>query len=236
MTENNPLVSIIVITYNSAKYVCETLDSAISQTYKNIEVIISDDCSNDDTTSVCEKWIEEHNEIGIPLSLVKSDKNTGTSGNCNRGFKASRGEWIKIIGGDDILVSTAIEDYIDYVFSHPGIMHLVANLMTFTNDFKKDGNFQPVEISSYFYRDKMTWQRQYKAITKRLFIICVFHNPDVSVYVSVHQRRQAQVSCSVGAVLRTWCGKQMDLYLRRRRSCAHLAYPLDTELQRKGIP
>ena len=46
-----PLVSIIVITYNSAKYVLETLESAKNQTYQNIELIISDDCSNDDTSN-----------------------------------------------------------------------------------------------------------------------------------------------------------------------------------------
>lgn len=45
----NPLVSVIVITYNSAQYVVETLDSVYSQTYENIELIVTDDCSQDNT-------------------------------------------------------------------------------------------------------------------------------------------------------------------------------------------
>ena len=62
MQEGNPLVSIIVITYNSSKYVLETLESAKAQTYQNIELIVTDDCSNDNTVEICRKWIEENKE------------------------------------------------------------------------------------------------------------------------------------------------------------------------------
>ncbi|MDR0890977.1 MAG: glycosyltransferase [Endomicrobium sp.] len=54
--ENNPLVSVCVITYNSSKYVLETLESIKTQTYQNIELIVSDDCSTDDTVEVCENY------------------------------------------------------------------------------------------------------------------------------------------------------------------------------------
>ncbi len=55
----NPLVSIIVITYNSSKYVLETLESAKAQTYQNIELIVSDDGSTDNTIEICKIWIEK---------------------------------------------------------------------------------------------------------------------------------------------------------------------------------
>ena len=51
-----PLVSIVVITYNSAEYVLETLESAKAQTYQNIELIVSDDCSADNTVETCSRW------------------------------------------------------------------------------------------------------------------------------------------------------------------------------------
>ncbi len=51
------LVSIVVITYNSAKFILETLESSKAQTYKNIELIISDDCSTDNTVEICQQWI-----------------------------------------------------------------------------------------------------------------------------------------------------------------------------------
>lgn len=54
----NPLVSVIVITYNSSKYVLETLNSVAAQTYDNIELIISDDCSVDNTVEICRNWLK----------------------------------------------------------------------------------------------------------------------------------------------------------------------------------
>lgn len=99
----NPLVSIIVITYNSAKYVIETLESAKAQTYENIELIISDDASQDDTVAICKKWLEENKERFANTKLLTTNENSGIPANCNRGLYESAGEWIKLIAGDDIL-------------------------------------------------------------------------------------------------------------------------------------
>lgn len=57
--ENKPLVSIVVITYNSSEYVLETLESAKAQTYTNIELIVSDDCSTDETVSICKNGLKQ---------------------------------------------------------------------------------------------------------------------------------------------------------------------------------
>ena len=88
MSENKdtPLVSIIVITYNSSKYVLETLESAYNQTYQNIELIISDDCSTDDTVEVCKKWVDEHKDRFVRSEIITTPVNTGIPVNCNRGL------------------------------------------------------------------------------------------------------------------------------------------------------
>jgi alpha-1,3-rhamnosyltransferase len=109
-----PLVSIVVITYNSSKYVLETLESCKVQTYKNIELIISDDGSKDDTVRICEDWLEENRERFQFTKLIKVEKNTGIPANCNRGVKASEGEWIKLIAGDDVLLTVCIELNFEY--------------------------------------------------------------------------------------------------------------------------
>ena len=102
--EEYPLVSVVVITYNSAKYVLETLESAKAQTYQNIELIVSDDCSTDNTLEICSKWIDENKSRFVRAEIIETKNNTGVSGNCNRGLIASTGEWLKLIAGDDILL------------------------------------------------------------------------------------------------------------------------------------
>lgn len=110
-----PLVSIIVITYNSAKYVLETLESAKNQTYQNIELIISDDCSSDNTVAICQKWIIENRDRFITAELITTNSNTGISANCNRGMRSVTGKWSKLIAGDDILLDNCIEDNILFI-------------------------------------------------------------------------------------------------------------------------
>lgn len=110
---NTPLVSVVVITYNSSKYVLETLESAKAQTYQNIELVVSDDCSTDNTVELCRNWIEQNKTRFVRTELILSEKNTGISANCNRGYKAAQGEWIKGIAGDDILMDECIQYYID---------------------------------------------------------------------------------------------------------------------------
>ena len=113
--QSTPNISVIVITYNSSKTVLETLDSIYNQTYRNIELIISDDCSKDNTIEIIEKWIEEKRERFINVKLVVGQSNTGVAGNCNRGVKAISTEYYKIIAGDDILENVAIEKYVEFI-------------------------------------------------------------------------------------------------------------------------
>ena len=80
-SNESPLVSITVITYNSAKYVIETLESAKAQTYQNIELIISDDHSTDNTVKDCRQWIEKNKEWFIRTVLITIPENTGVPAN-----------------------------------------------------------------------------------------------------------------------------------------------------------
>lgn len=115
LSEKLPLVSVIVITYNSSKYVSETLDSIKFQTYENIELIVSDDYSTDNTVSVVEQWIKKNKDRFKTVVVVKTPVNTGIAPNCNRGLYKSKGEWVKLIAGDDLLLQECIADNINYI-------------------------------------------------------------------------------------------------------------------------
>ncbi len=124
------LVSIIVLTYNSSKYVIETLESIKAQTYDRIELVITDDCSTDETPSICQMWLERSKNRFINSTFVGSSQNTGVSANANRGVRASHGRWIKLIAGDDRLMPNCISDSINYVDSHPDTEFLFSNVRT----------------------------------------------------------------------------------------------------------
>ncbi len=145
---NKPLISIIVVTYNSAKYVLETLESAKSQTYQNVELIISDDGSKDNTLQIVETWIKINCKRFKRTVIVRSEINTGTPTNANRGLKASEGEWIKLIAGDDILMSHCVESML-YFSIYKGSFISTSAIQEFC-----DENL-PIRLSKSIYLEQM---------------------------------------------------------------------------------
>lgn len=147
---NKPLFSVVVITYNSSKYVLETLESIKNQTYLKIELIISDDCSRDNTVQLCQNWLEENQNHFENTNLVTTTENSGIPANCNNGVDASKGDWVKIIAGDDILLSSAISDYVNYIHSSKNNPEIVFSRIAKFEDSPK--NFQEIfnnKISNY---------------------------------------------------------------------------------------
>ncbi len=114
-----PPVSVVVITYQSAPYVIQTLESVLQQTYPKLELIVSDDASDDETAQLCEAWLETHKDRFVRTRWISSPLNTGIPANCNRGCKAAQGEWIKIIAGDDQLLPECITQNVAFVRAHP---------------------------------------------------------------------------------------------------------------------
>lgn len=153
MKKNQPLISIVVITYNSSQYVLETLESAKAQTYQNIELILSDDCSKDDTLQIVDAWLKNNYNRFKRTVIVRSEINTGTPTNCNRGLKASEGEWIKFIAGDDILMPHCVESMFDFSISKG------AFISTSAVDEFCDENL-PVRLSKSIYLEQMRFFNQ----------------------------------------------------------------------------
>ncbi len=138
----NPLVSVVMITYNSGRYVLETLESIKAQTWQNIELIISDDCSIDNTVEICSEWIKENKNRFAAAKLITVPQNTGIPANCNRGLSAMQGEWLKTISGDDILLSNCIADNLEYVRNYPDASFIVSDV-------------QEIDENGYSIREKV---------------------------------------------------------------------------------
>jgi len=124
-------VTVSVLTYNSSKYVLETLESIKAQTYKSLILHISDDCSTDNTVRICRKWIEDNKDRFVETKIIIPDKNTGISGNLNRAIDACKTEWLKVIAGDDILMPNCIEEYMSYVSANSEVVVAFSHLEAF---------------------------------------------------------------------------------------------------------
>jgi glycosyltransferase involved in cell wall biosynthesis len=146
--KNEPLVSIIVITYNSAKFVLETLESAKTQTYENIELIVSDDASTDDTVEICHTWIGKNKNRFVRTELITVPENTGIPANCNRGLRAAKGEWVKFIAGDDALYEHAIQSNISFVHKNPYVKALFTSMDEYQTSFNCSSLLQKVPSSN----------------------------------------------------------------------------------------
>ena len=134
----NNLISVVVVTYNSSSFIIETLDSIAKQTWKEIELIITDDCSKDDTILKCKKWIEIHQSRFTRNCIIESKVNTGVSANANRGLKEASGDWISFPAGDDTLEPNCLSDNFNWIQKHPQIKVLFSYINVYKNKFHKD--------------------------------------------------------------------------------------------------
>lgn len=130
------LVSVIVVTYNSEEFIIETLESIWQQTYKSIELIISDDCSLDSTISLCKEWanVDRNHDRFTRIKILEHQENTGIAPNCNRGLAEATGEWIKLIAGDDLLLKDCITSFIDYSNKNLDAQVIVSKLKRFKDN------------------------------------------------------------------------------------------------------
>ena len=105
MIEAKPLVSVAMATYNGEKFITDQLNSIFNQTYSNIEIVITDDNSTDNTVSIIKELQEKHNNI----ILFKKEKNSGVTETFENSIKNCKGEFIAISDQDDVWQSGKIE-------------------------------------------------------------------------------------------------------------------------------
>lgn len=105
------LVSIITPTYNCGRFISKTIDSVQSQTYKNWEMIIVDDCSNDDTREIVSKYQKNDNRI----KYYKLEKNSGAAVARNKAMDLANGEYIAFLDSDDLWYPHKLEKQINFM-------------------------------------------------------------------------------------------------------------------------
>lgn len=99
------LISIIVPVYNVSEYLCECVDSILTQTYQNLEIILVNDGSTDACSRLCDAYASEDSRIRVIHQV-----NKGLSAARNKGFEVSKGNYIAFVDADDMIFGTYIEE------------------------------------------------------------------------------------------------------------------------------
>lgn len=107
------LVSIIMPAYNSAQYIDESIQSVLNQTYLNWELIIVDDCSNDDTDIVIQKYL-----IDKRIIYLKNKQNSGAATSRNKALIKAKGKWIAFLDSDDVWLPSKLKEQIDFMLNN----------------------------------------------------------------------------------------------------------------------
>jgi len=143
----NILVSVILPTFNGARYLRESIESCLEQTYTNIEIIIVDDCSTDATASIVKSY-DDHR-----IKYIRHNENKKLPSSLNTGFANASGEYLTWTSDDNYYVQTAIEEMVHFLDDNPDIDfvctdYFTINEMLDTNVIEKSENFEDLIYSN----------------------------------------------------------------------------------------
>lgn len=118
------LVSIIIPVYNGSRFIEKTINSCIEQTHSNIEIIIIDDCSYDDSFKICSSF-----KTYKQIKLYRNKENLGLMITNNFGFSKSNGDYIIFLGHDDLLKNNHVEVLLTYFDNDTSFVHCNSELI-----------------------------------------------------------------------------------------------------------
>ena len=105
------LVSIVTPVYNAERFIKETIDSVIAQTYKNWEMILVDDCSSDSSAEIIDEYVKSDSRI----KYMKNAENSGAAVSRNAGIEAAEGQYIAFVDSDDVWESEKLEKQLEFM-------------------------------------------------------------------------------------------------------------------------
>lgn len=128
---SQPLVSVVIPVYNAARFLKQAIDSVLVQTYRNIELILVDDCSTDDSMQI----MRAYSNKDVRIRLFSNQTNQGVAKTRNTGIQAANGEYIALLDSDDVWEKTKLESQIQL------LMHEDADIAYCSLDFiDENGN------------------------------------------------------------------------------------------------
>lgn len=175
-TENsiNPLVSVVLAIYNGEKYMNQAIESILSQTFTDFELIIIDDGSKDKTPELLSKFTDPR------IRIITNNPNKGLVYSLNLGIAESKGKYIARMDADDISLPERLQRQVDFMENHPEIGICGAWFLSFDDDLKENNivRYPPSDIK----------------LRAQMFVMTPFCHPSVMIRKSVLEKHQLEYS------------------------------------------
>ncbi|MGD1805512.1 glycosyltransferase family 2 protein [Dapis sp. BLCC M126] len=123
--DNFPKVTVCLPTYNSGEFLTQAIDSILEQTFTDFELIISDDCSTDNTPEVIRSYLEKDSRI----KYLNNSKNLGLFPNWNRCLKSASGEYITVFAQDDVMLPKNLEQKVKILDKYQNVGLVTSSIM-----------------------------------------------------------------------------------------------------------
>lgn len=144
MEGQTPLVSVVIPTYNRGELILKTIGSVLNQTYKNIEIIIVDDNSTDNTKKIISTLSDPR------INYIKLERNTKGREARNRGIMESKGKFIAFLDSDDCWLPNKIESQLKYMYCKANNLD---NILCFTDLIQDNGRWKKRKTNKSFHRE-----------------------------------------------------------------------------------
>ena len=253
MYEQNPLVSVVIPTYNRANLLKRAIQSVINQTYKNLEIIIVDDGSTDRTKDIVKTFSDSR------IQYIRHPENRGTSAARNTGIKNSKGNFIALLDHDDEYLPERIEKGIKVFKGAPENLGMVWSNYWKVNKEKKEKKiaflkYHLEDAKKWIFPMPSTWVIRKKVFKKNGFFdeelgpaedtdfairLCkVFSFYFINEPLAVYHITKGSYSCNVTIeklikIRKVFLEKHLDLKKNRRLSASYFCY-IGSDLLRIG--
>ncbi len=171
VTDNAPIISIVITTYNRSHFLAESLSSAINQTFPATEIIVVDDGSTDDTREVVNNFREN------TIRYIKNSVNLGRPEARNRGILEAKGKYILWLDDDDVMEPMIVEEYHKIIDMIPNINLIYGKLRYF-------GNTKNIEVDFF---DPLDFSKVNGSLIGHLITGCKIPNPCSLVKKELYQ-------------------------------------------------
>ena len=251
-----PLVSVVIPTYNRASLLIRAIESVFSQSYKNFEIIVVDDASTDNTREVVSKFLDDPRVV-----YIRNEKNMGVSASRNRGIRYGRGEFVAFLDSDDYWLRDKLRKQVEIIMSDDDVG------MVYTGErfIDEEGRIIRDEIPKYsgfvyhvllsknfispsstllrkevfekvgFFREDMNYREDYEFFLRVAKNYKIAYVKDILTirYMHTKGRLSDDISCRIMSIY-----KIMDLYKedfdKNRRSKSRQLYELGKLYTRIG--